>query len=77
MAIELKKIDDVHWQIPKGAIKGMNVPGLVIASEKLIAKMKQDKTLVQAAGVACLPGIYKHSITLPDGHEGFSINFSF
>ncbi len=69
--IEVKKIDDVHWQIPKGAVRGMNVPGLVIASEKLIVKMKQDKTLLQAAGVACLPGIYKHSITLPDGHEGY------
>ncbi len=71
MGIELKKIDDVHWEIPKGSIKGMNVPGLVIATEKLVAKMKQDRTLMQAAGVACLPGIYKHSITLPDGHEGY------
>ncbi len=71
MAIQLKKIDNVHWEIPKGSIKGMHVPGLVIATEKLVAKMKQDRTLMQAAGVACLPGIYKHSITLPDGHEGY------
>ncbi|MCW1300927.1 MAG: RtcB family protein [Candidatus Parvarchaeota archaeon] len=49
----------------------MRVPALIIASPKLLEKMKQDRTLIQAAGVACLPGIYKYSITLPDGHEGY------
>ncbi|OYT25387.1 MAG: hypothetical protein B6V02_03885 [Thermoprotei archaeon ex4572_64] len=33
--------------------------------------MKADLTLEQAANVACLPGIYKYSITLPDGHQGY------
>jgi tRNA-splicing ligase RtcB len=69
--VEPKKIDDIHWEIPVGTIPNMNVPGLVIASEKQIAKMKQDRTLIQCAGVATLPGIYKHAITLPDGHEGY------
>jgi tRNA-splicing ligase RtcB len=71
MQIQVKKIDDVRWEIPIGTIKGMKVPGLVFASERLMEKMKQDRTLLQAAGVACLPGIHKHSITLPDGHEGY------
>ena len=69
--VEPKKIDDIHWEIPIGTIPNMNVPGLVIASEKQIAKMQQDRTLIQCAGVATLPGIYKHAITLPDGHEGY------
>jgi tRNA-splicing ligase RtcB len=69
--VELKKIDDIHWQIPIGTIPGMSVPGLVIASEQLLQKMKQDRTLIQCAGVATLPGIYKHAICLPDGHEGY------
>ncbi|MCS7120793.1 MAG: RtcB family protein [Candidatus Bathyarchaeota archaeon] len=49
----------------------MRVPGLVFADEDLLQKMKTDKTLEQCANVAFLPGIYKHSITLPDGHEGY------
>lgn len=69
--VELKKISDIEWEIPKGSIPGMKVPALIIASPKLLEKMKQDRTLIQAAGVACLPGIYKYSITLPDGHEGY------
>lgn len=69
--IKLKKIDDIRWEIPVGTIKGMNVPGLVIASEKLVSKMKQDRTLLQLAGVSTFPGIYKHAVVLPDGHEGY------
>lgn len=71
MTVKLKRIDDIRWEIPIGTIPNMKVPGLVFASEKLVEKMKQDRTFLQAAGVATLPGIYKHSITLPDGHEGY------
>jgi tRNA-splicing ligase RtcB len=71
MEIQLKEISDIEWEIPKGAIPGMKVHGIVIASQKLLEKMKQDRTLIQAAGVACLPGIYKYSIALPDAHEGY------
>ncbi|WP_460127291.1 RtcB family protein [Thermococcus prieurii] len=33
--------------------------------------MRQDRTLEQAANVAMLPGIYKYSIVMPDGHQGY------
>lgn len=33
--------------------------------------MKQDRTLLQGANVATLPGIYKHAVIMPDGHEGY------
>ncbi len=49
----------------------MQVPGLVLADEELLEKMKTDRTLDQCANVAHLPGIYKYAITLPDGHEGY------
>ena len=49
----------------------MRVPGIVFADEDLLEKMKMDRTLEQCANVAHLPGIYKYSITLPDGHEGY------
>ncbi|MEM5814652.1 MAG: RtcB family protein [Candidatus Aenigmatarchaeota archaeon] len=71
MEIKLNKIDDFRWEIPVGTIPDMKVPGRVFATEKMLEKMKQDRTLVQAAGVATLPGIYKHAIVLPDGHEGY------
>jgi len=69
--LNIKKLSNVEWEIPIGTIPNMNVPGRVFASAKLLEKMKQDRTLTQCAGVATLPGIYKYSITLPDGHEGY------
>jgi len=72
--IQLKKIDDIHWQIPIGSIPNMKVPGMVFASEKLLESIKKDRSLEQIAGVATLPGIYKYAIGLPDTHEGYGFN---
>jgi tRNA-splicing ligase RtcB len=49
----------------------MNVPGRVYADEILIQKMSEDLTLPQCVNVAQLPGIIRHSITMPDGHQGY------
>lgn len=70
MSVPLERIDKYIWRIPKYR-SGMRVPGVVFADEDLLEKMKTDKTLEQCANVAHLPGIYKYSITLPDGHEGY------
>jgi len=68
--IPLEKIDDCSWRIPKYR-PGMNVSGIVFANKELLDKMQTDRTLQQCANVAHLPGIYKYSIALPDGHEGY------
>lgn len=68
--IPLEKIDDYSWRIPKYK-PGMRVPGIVFANGELMEKMKTDRTLQQCANVAHLQGIYRHAITLPDGHEGY------
>jgi tRNA-splicing ligase RtcB len=69
--VPLKKIDRFIWEIPKAYKLGMKVPGRIYADELLLEKMKMDLTIEQCANVAHLPGIYKWSITLPDGHEGY------
>jgi tRNA-splicing ligase RtcB len=66
----LNKIDDYTWQIPKYKPE-MRVPAVIYADKELLEKMKTDRTLWQAVNVTTLPGIYKYSITLPDGHEGY------
>lgn len=67
--IELKKKNEYTWEIPK---KGsMRVPAIIYASEALISKIKEDRTLMQAANVAHLPGIQKASYVMPDAHEGY------
>ena len=69
--ISLKKVNAFIWEIPKNSKPGMKVPGRVFADEVLLEKMKQDLTLEQCVNVAQLPGIYKFSIVLPDGHQGY------
>ncbi len=69
--IPLKKIDDYRWEIPVSYKKGMRVPGLVFADEKLLMKIQLDQALEQVANVAFLPGIVKYSLAMPDIHWGY------
>ncbi|MHA2425793.1 MAG: RtcB family protein, partial [Candidatus Thorarchaeota archaeon] len=69
--MQIKKVADNIYEIPKGTQPWMRVPARVYASEALVQKMKQDKTFTQAVNAASLPGIYTHSIVLPDGHQGY------
>ncbi len=71
MSLPLRRIDRYTWMIPKEAKKCMRVPAIIYADDFLIEKMKQDMTLMQAANVACLQGIQKYSIVMPDGHQGY------
>jgi tRNA-splicing ligase RtcB len=67
--MEIKKIQENVYEISKE--KGMNVPAIVFASEKILEDIKKDKTLEQAKNVANLPGILKYSIALSDAHQGY------
>jgi tRNA-splicing ligase RtcB (3'-phosphate/5'-hydroxy nucleic acid ligase) len=67
--MELKKLSEYSWQIEKQG--KMNVPAVLFASKKLLESIQKDKTIEQAKNVACLPGIIKHSLTMPDAHQGY------
>lgn len=69
--MQLEKIDDYRWRIPKSYKPGMLVPGLIYASEKLLESIFQDKALEQVANVAFLPGIVNNSLAMPDIHWGY------
>ena len=70
--MELKKLNEFTWQIEKhGAMKVLTI---IYASEKLLEKIKQDKTLEQAKNVARLKGIQKASYAMPDAHQGYGFS---
>ena len=69
--VQLKRVDQNTWIIDRGFKGCMRVPAIIYADDLLIEKMKSDLTLVQAANVACLQGIQKYSIVMPDGHQGY------
>ncbi|MFA7652393.1 MAG: RtcB family protein [Candidatus Omnitrophota bacterium] len=69
--INLRKIDDFRWEIPRSYKPGMRVPGVIYADEKLLKDIRQDKAMEQVANVAFLPGIVKASLAMPDIHWGY------
>lgn len=69
--VPLRKIDDCRWEIPMSYKPGMRVPGLIFASEKILPKIRADRSLEQVANVAHLPGIVRYSLAMPDIHWGY------
>ncbi len=69
--IPVERVDAYRWRIPRSYMDGMQVDGIVYASEKLMKRIKGDQSLQQAANVAHLPGIVKYSLAMPDIHWGY------
>ncbi len=69
--LTVKKVTDMEFRIDPDASRGMKVPVTIYANESLLSKMVTDRTIDQAANVATLPGVRKHVVVLPDGHEGY------
>lgn len=67
---KLKELRPNVWELPKTAKSGMRVPARLFLSKTLL-KDVEDGAIEQIANVAFLPGIYKHSIALPDMHFGY------
>ena len=64
------KVKENVWELPKEYKKEMNVPGRVYLNDVLFENMEDD-VLEQVANVACLPGIQKYSLAMPDAHYGY------
>lgn len=67
----IKELDKYTWEISTDAREGMLVPGIVFGSRELLEKADRDNALQQVVNVACLPGIVKASMAMPDIHWGY------
>lgn len=68
--IRLDQIDEMLWEIPRSGL--MNAPGRIYASRRMIEESVQNAEAVQqVVNVACLPGIVKFSLAMPDIHWGY------
>jgi len=69
----LKKISDVVWEISQDYKKDepkMQVPARIFATPKLLEQMDLA-VFEQISNVACLPGIQKAAMAMPDAHWGY------
>ncbi len=67
---QIKKINDVVWELPASYKKGMRVPARIYANQSLINSMDAG-VFEQVTNVATLPGIQKYAFCMPDGHWGY------
>lgn len=67
---EIKRISEVIWEIPETYKKGMRVPARIYATKQLLDAMDEG-VFEQVTNVACLPGIQKYALCMPDGHWGY------
>ena len=63
-------VADGIWEIPPSEKPGMQVPARIYASEALLGQMDQG-VFEQVTNVACLPGIVRAALCMPDGHWGY------
>ncbi len=68
---KMERLDEFRWRIPRTYQEGMSVDGIIYANEAMMAKIQSDNSPQQVANVACLPGIVKASLAMPDIHYGY------
>ena len=67
---KLREIEPNIWQLDKKFDERMNVPVRLFTSKKFM-DLLEDGAIMQAVNVACLPGIQKFSLVMPDMHFGY------
>ena len=67
---DTKQIEEAVWEIPTSFKQGMNVPARIFATKKLLDAMDPG-VFEQLTNMACLPGVQKYALAMPDAHWGY------
>jgi tRNA-splicing ligase RtcB len=67
---KVRSVGDCVWEMSPDAKPGMLVPARIYASRALLEQMDQG-VFEQVSNVACLPGIVRAALCMPDGHWGY------
>jgi tRNA-splicing ligase RtcB len=68
--MQVNRITDQIWEIPTSEKPGMLVPARIYATTKVLTSMDRG-VFEQVTNVACLPGIQRYALCMPDGHWGY------
>jgi tRNA-splicing ligase RtcB len=68
--LNVTKVSEDIYEVPKTAKPGMNVPGRIFLSDRLIEGLESG-AVEQVANMATLPGIQKYAMAMPDVHIGY------
>ena len=68
--MKVNRITDEVWEIPTSEKSGMLVPARIYGTPGILESMDQG-VFDQVTNVACLPGIQRYALCMPDGHWGY------
>ena len=68
---DFKQIQEYLYEVPASYRDDMRVPARFYADAKLLAGVKDDRSLEQLVNTACLPGAAKYALAMPDIHQGY------
>ncbi|HWQ12514.1 MAG TPA: RtcB family protein [Roseiflexaceae bacterium] len=68
---DLVRVSDFVWEIPATFREDMRVPARVYTSESMLADTLKDQSLEQLVNATTLPGVVRHTIAMPDVHQGY------
>jgi tRNA-splicing ligase RtcB (3'-phosphate/5'-hydroxy nucleic acid ligase) len=68
--MKVNRVTDEIWEIPPSEKDGMLVPARIYASPAILESMDEG-VFDQVTNVACLPGIQRYALCMPDGHWGY------
>lgn len=68
--MRVNRITDEVWEIPMTEKSGMLVPARIYATPTILQSMDTG-VFEQVTNVACLPGIKRYALCMPDGHWGY------
>ncbi len=68
---DVRRLDEWSWEIPREHRRDMRVPARIYADETLLDAALQDKSVEQLINTACLPGVLKRTLAMPDIHQGY------
>jgi tRNA-splicing ligase RtcB len=68
---ELKRVEEYLWEIPQDYRSDMRVPARIYADDALLEAALQDRSIEQLINTACLPGVVKYTLAMPDIHQGY------
>jgi tRNA-splicing ligase RtcB len=66
----VNRVSEEIWEIPPSEKPGMLVPARIYATERILETMDRG-VFDQVTNVACLPGICRYALCMPDGHWGY------
>ncbi len=68
--MRVNRVTDEVWEIPVTEKAGMLVPARIYATPGILQTMDRG-VFDQVTNVACLPGIVRYALCMPDGHWGY------